>query len=145
MRAKMDIIAKTDTKYRKKIFVKLSQKWNSVLIWKYLVKWNCSEFLCWTEIDFTKFLSKFCERLRTKFQKFSLCITQCGKMKNLLSPKRNFVKSTTYLVILIVKPLLSRNFCQKSIRELISVISTVLIKDIFKEWFCNSDFTWNQF
>ena len=37
-------------------------------------------------------------------------------MKNLLSLKKNFVKSTTYLVISLVKPLLSRNFCQKCVR-----------------------------
>ena len=34
----------------------------------------------------------------------------------LLSPKKNFVKSTTYLVLLLVKPLLSRNFCQSRVR-----------------------------
>ena len=36
-------------------------------------------------------------------------------MKNLLSPKKNFVKSTRYLVFSLVKMLISRNFCQKSV------------------------------
>ena len=61
--------------------------------------------------------------------RYSLCmiITQCGKTKNSLSPKK-FVKATTYvltyLIISSVKTLLSRNFCQK-VWEWISVISTL--------------------
>ena len=41
---------------------------------------------------------------------------QCSKMNNLLSPKKYFVKSSTYLVISLVKLLHSRNFCQKCVR-----------------------------
>ena len=37
-------------------------------------------------------------------------------MSNLLSLKKSFVKSTTYLVISLVKVLLSRYFCQKNVR-----------------------------
>ena len=37
-------------------------------------------------------------------------------MKNLLLLKTYFVKSSIYLVILLVKTLFSRNFCQKSVR-----------------------------
>ena len=37
---------------------------------------------------------------------------QCGKYGNLLSMKKNFVKST-----LLLKVVLSRNFCQKSMRR----------------------------
>ena len=46
---------------------------------------------------------------------FNVLCPHCGKMKNLLSPKFFSVKST--LVIYLVNALLSRNFCQKSMRE----------------------------
>ena len=52
--------------------------------------------------------------------------TQCGKMKDLLSPKKYFVKSTRYLVISLVKMLLSRNFYQKSVRVNFRFYHTVL-------------------
>ena len=42
--------------------------------------------------------------------------SQCGKMRNLVSPKKYSVKLTTYLVISLVKTLLSRNFCHKCVR-----------------------------
>ena len=41
---------------------------------------------------------------------------QCRNYRNLLSPKKYFVKSTMYLVISLVKELLARNFCQKRVR-----------------------------
>ena len=42
---------------------------------------------------------------------------QCGKMKNLLPPKKIFVKSTTFYLFsnFFRKLLLSRNFCQKNL------------------------------
>ena len=46
---------------------------------------------------------------------YDVSSTQCGKMKNLLSPKKIF-RQINYLVISLVKALLSRNFCQKSVR-----------------------------
>ena len=42
--------------------------------------------------------------------------TQCGKTWNSLSLKKK-IRQINYLVISLVKPLLSRNFCQKSVRE----------------------------
>ena len=40
--------------------------------------------------------------------------------------EKNFVKSTTYLVISLVKPLVSRNFCQKLVRVNFRNFHTVL-------------------
>ena len=61
---------------------------------------------------FTKFLYKEVP------EKVSVIpIAQCGKIKNLLSPNFFFVKSTRHLVNSLVKLLLSRNFCKKSVRE----------------------------
>ena len=46
--------------------------------------------------------------------------SQCGKMKNLLSfihaHSEKISRQINYLVILVIKPLFSRNFCQKSVR-----------------------------
>ena len=41
---------------------------------------------------------------------------QCWKTKTLLIEKKYFMKWTTYLVISLVKQLLSQNFCQKNER-----------------------------
>ena len=60
----------------------------------------------------------------------SKAVTQCGKMRNSLSPKKYFVKST-----LFVKPLLSRNLCKK-------VIST--LKKLLKSWFHEIIFWWER-
>ena len=42
--------------------------------------------------------------------------SQCGKMRNSLSQKKIF-RQINYLVTYLVNPLLSRNFCQKCVRE----------------------------
>ena len=50
-----------------------------------------------------------------KGMKLLVTFTQCEEMKNLLSPKK-WNCQINYLVICLVKMLLSRNFCQKSVR-----------------------------
>ena len=59
----------------------------------------------------------FCQKwARENFRNFHNVVveiteTQCGKMKNLLSPKK--IRQTNSLVFSLVKTLLSRNFCQR--------------------------------
>ena len=61
----------------------------------------------------------FCQKwARENFRNFHNVVveiteTQCGKMKNLLSPKK--IRQTNSLVFSLVKTLLSRNFCQRSV------------------------------
>ena len=58
-----------------------------------------------TQFTLTLFWQKFRENVFT----ISQC-AQCGKMKDLLSPKKIF-RQLNSLVISLVKTLLSRNFC----------------------------------
>ena len=55
---------------------------------------------------------------------------QFGKMRNSLSPKKKkkTIRQINSLEIYSVKPLLSRNFYQKYVRERIPVISTLFMR-----------------
>ena len=44
-------------------------------------------------------------------------VPQCGKTRNSLSFTEKKFRQKIYLVISLVKPFLSRNFCEKSVRE----------------------------
>ena len=60
---------------------------------------------------------KFCVAVISRFSTLCYICTsnyvnaQCGKMKNLLPPKK--ISSINYLVFSLAKPLISRDFCQK--------------------------------
>ena len=57
---------------------------------------------------------------------FIRCVEQmCGKIKNFVSPKKK-IRQINYLLISLVKPLLSRNFWEKKVWEKISNISANL-------------------
>ena len=58
----------------------------------------------------------FCQKsMRVNFRNFhSVQCTQCGKVKNLVSPKN--ISSNQLFVISLLKTLLSRNICQKCVR-----------------------------
>ena len=62
-------------------------------------------------VDFTK--KNFGER---KFIVFPHYTAHCENCRNLLSPKKNIVKLTIHVEISLTKKLLSRNFCQKSVK-----------------------------
>ena len=61
-----------------------------------------------------------------KLRKFT--VTQCRKTRNSLSLLENFFRQINYLVISLVKPLLSRNFCEKSVRENFCNFHTVVLQ-----------------
>ena len=67
------------------------------------------------------------------------------------SPSKLFLQINS-LVIYLVKPLLSRNFCQKCVREnslnfhtVVSVLIANLCSMKIYHFSCHSYFTWNQF
>ena len=65
------------------------------------------------------------DRLLFHGKNYVLC-ANCENNRNFLLPKKYFVKSTTYLVISLVKMLLSRNLCQKRVRVNFRNFYTVL-------------------
>ena len=64
---------------------------------------------------FTKFLSKNRDTMCLKHEILQDTVSQCGKMKKIGLTKRKF-RQINSLVISLVKTLISRNFCQKSVR-----------------------------
>ena len=76
-----------------------------------------------TELDSTKFTHQaYTMAIFTKY--FSIVALSC-KLKNLLSPKK--FRQINRLAISLVKPLLSRNFCQKTVRINIRNFLTVCV------------------
>ena len=82
-------------------------------------------------VTFTKFLPKMRE---SEFLEFPQCdIVEKPEIRSHLI---FFVKSTIYLVISLVKPLLSRNFCQKCVRVNFRIFhSTLEIPEIHSHAF----------
>ena len=76
------------------------------------------------------------KRFHEIFLKIQLNLTvQCGKTRNSLSQKRKKNRQINSLVTYLVKPLLSRNFCQKCVRETSRNFHNVL-------WQCHSVEKW---
>ena len=60
----------------------------------------------------------FCDKVvAVKLRNFHTVGVTLWKNEKFSFTEKNFVKSTRYLVISLAKPLLSRNFCEKNVRE----------------------------
>ena len=59
----------------------------------------------------------------------TICTAQCEKTRHSLSLKKK-IRQINYLVISLVKPLISRNFCEKSVRENFCNFHTVQYCDL---------------
>ena len=74
-------------------------------------------------VKIVKLFNKMYMCNRAQCRNETTLLSQCGKMKSLLLPKKYFAKSTAriwYLVISLVKMLLSRNLCPKKKCEYIT-------------------------
>ena len=114
----------------------------SWILWKYFVKWDHSAEIRTTQCgnngyllshffdkNFVKAILYYCRTYKELVSRKKID-AQCGKTRNSLSPNFFFVKSTTYLTSSFVKTLLSRIFCQKSVRDNFLFFHTVL-------WHCS--------
>ena len=88
---------------------------------------SCLHFTIWFCIDFTKSVIYWSENNQTNCN-VVYCL-QCGKMKNLLLPKKKKFRQIISLVFsLVIKMFLSRNFCQKSVTVNFRNFHTVLFR-----------------
>ena len=93
----------------------------NTLISRNIFNWNESEILLLLHnsathsVEYTKFLyiSRFFER---KFRETNFFSKHSVEKLRIYSHWK-FFRQTNYLVISLVKPVFSRNFCQKSVRE----------------------------
>ena len=95
-------------------------QWN-ILYHQKIISWNqFSVRLLSKNVNFTKIMLKSLHWYKNFVTStLSVCtyiMPLCGKMKDLLSLDwKRKIRQINYLVILLVQPLLSRNFCQKRV------------------------------
>jgi len=86
---------------------------------------NCFTHICCLMMKVYRFSSKIPDSVLKSKLEIVKKKHSVEKMRNSLSSTKNFVKPSKYFVIFSVRPLLSRNFCEK-LWERISAISTLL-------------------